>query len=83
MGTFVRRTGVHTSIRPLSFQQCHRRGSAGPFSSSCKPLCPAGTLGNLARPCRRPLAVLALRNYSGHETPVSSHVVNEKGIVVC
>lgn len=26
--------------------------------------------------------MVALRNYSGHDTPVSSPVVNEKGIVV-
>ena len=33
-------------------------------------------------PSRRGLSVVALRNYSGHDTPVSSPVVNEKGIVV-
>ena len=26
--------------------------------------------------------MVALRNYSGHETPVSASMVNEKGIVV-
>ena len=32
---------------------------------------------------RRSLHVVALRNYSGHDQPVSSPIVNEKGIVVC
>ena len=31
---------------------------------------------------RHGLHVVALKNYSGHDTPVSSSVVNEKGIVV-
>ena len=31
---------------------------------------------------RRGVHVVALRNYSGHDQPVSSPIVNEKGIVV-
>ncbi|CAL5223603.1 g6142 [Coccomyxa viridis] len=31
---------------------------------------------------RRSLHLVALKNYSGHDTPVSSPVVNEKGIVI-
>ena len=82
MGRYVQPSGASSTIQPTPLARCFHRGSAGLFSSSCRPLRPAGRLGRVPRPCRGPLAVIALRNYSGHDTPVSSPVVNEKGIVV-
>ena len=74
-GARLTSTGSVTPVQNRLLNQITRQTCSKYFHRKRRlvPSCPGS---------RRGVHVVALRNYSGHDQPVSSPIVNEKGIVV-